>query len=277
MQIPARHKAPVRTESQIRLEARGWLVAGVSPLEYSLRAGGIKSVIECLGDSTMKFQKNDNKEPATPIWVWALVIAGGVALGLILKPILQGGNSSTSASVGTPSVRCEGPANSELALSEYIEGGGLSTDAVSTNSVTFTRQYQLERPGQPLLAFGAPSDSTNTPLSCNDVRFGPGPRVLFARGTNAVIVELVGPLVKTFDATTDQALTKLVLEPRWKLGLKLEDYQAAVPKIDDSGKRIRIELNRKTANRAFPTTLVMQSKDGGSSFQFLASESLGGF
>ena len=223
----------------------------------------------------MKFQQNTPKG-ATPIWVWLLVIAAGVGLGLILKPLLQGDSSST-ASLGTPSVRCPGPEGSELALSEYVEGGGLATGSLSSNSVTFTRQYQLERPGQPALAFGAPSDSLNTPLKCQDVRFGPGPRVSFARGTNAVIVELVGPLVKTFEADTNLALSKLVLEPRWKLALKISDYHASVPQIDETGKKVRVILEQNLPNQSFPAKLVMQSKDGGSSFEFMATESLQGF
>jgi hypothetical protein len=223
----------------------------------------------------VKFQQHTPKE-STPIWVWALVIAAGVGLGLILKPLLQG-NSSSTTSLGTPSVRCAGPEGSELALSEYLEGGGLATGSFSSNSVTFTRQYQLERPGQPALAFGTPSDSLNTPLKCQDVRFGPGPRVSFARGTNVVIVELVGPLVKTFEADTNPALSKLVIEPRWKLALKIGDYHALVPQIDETGKNVRVILEQNVPNRNFPAKLVMQSKDGGSSFEFMATESLEGF
>ena len=223
----------------------------------------------------MKFQKNTPKD-ATPVWVWGLVIAAGVGLGLILKPLLQGGSSGT-ASLGTPSVRCAGPEGSELALSEFVQGGGLEAGNLNSNSVTFTRQYQLERPGQPALDFGAPSDSSNTPLKCEDVRFGPGPRVSFARGTNAVIVELVGPLVKTFEADTNPDLSKLLLEPRWKLGLKIADYHATLPQIDETSKNVRVILERLVPNQNFPNKLFMQSKDGGSSFQFMASESLQGF
>ncbi len=224
----------------------------------------------------MKFQQNTPKE-STPIWVWALVIAAGVGLGLILRPILQGGSSSNAASLGTPSVRCAGDEGSELALSEFIQGGGLDTGSISGNSVSFSRQYQLERPGQPALSFDAPSDASNAPLKCENVAFGPGPRVRFARGANAVIVELVGPLVKTFEASKDTALSKLLLEPRWKLALKLEDYQASLPQIDDAGKNVRLTLDRIVANRNFPAKLVMQSKDGGSSWQFMTVESLQGF
>jgi hypothetical protein len=223
----------------------------------------------------VKFQQNTPKD-STPIWVWALVIAAGIGLGLILKPLLQGG-SSGAVTPGTPSVRCAGAEGSELALSEFIQGGGLETGSISGNSVTFSRQYQLERPGQSALSFDAPSDASNTPLKCENVAFGPGPRVRFARGANAVIVELVGPLVKTFEASKDTALNKLLLEPRWKLGLKLTDYQASLPQIDDAGKNVRLTLDRIVANRSFPAKLVMQSKDGGSSWQFMAQQSLQGF
>jgi hypothetical protein len=223
----------------------------------------------------VKFQQNTPKE-STPIWVWALVIAAGVGLGLILKPLLQGGSSGT-ATLGTPSVRCAGAEGSELALSEFIQGGGLDTGSISGNSVIFSRQYQLERPGQPALSFDAPSDASNVPLKCENVAFGPGPRVRFARGSNAVIVELVGPLIKTFEASKDSALSKLLLEPRWKLALKLEDYQASLPQIDEAGKNVRLTLDRVVPNRSFPAKLVMQSKDGGSSWQFMTVESLQGF
>jgi hypothetical protein len=223
----------------------------------------------------VKFQQNSPKD-GTPAWVWLVVIAAGVGLGLILKPLLQGG-SSGAVSLGAPSVRCAGPEGSELALSEFVQGGGLEAGSLSGNSVTFTRQYQLERPGQPALSFDAPSDASSTPMKCENVRFGPGPRVSFARGANAVIVELVGPLIKTFEASKDSALNKLLLEPRWKLGLKLDDYQASVPQLDDAGKNARLTLERIVPNRDFPTKLVMQSKDGGSSWQFMANESLQGF
>jgi hypothetical protein len=223
----------------------------------------------------VKFNQNTPKE-STPVWVWFAVIAAGVGLGLVLKPILQGG-SSGAVSSGTPSVRCAGEEGSELALSEFIQGGGLETGSLTSSSVIFNRQYQLERPGQPALSFDAPSDASSTPMKCENVRFGPGPRVSFARGANAVIVELVGPLIKTFEASKDTALNKLLLEPRWKLGLKLEDYQATVPQIDDAGKNVRLTLDRIVANRSFPAKLVLQSKDGGSSWQFMANESLQGF
>jgi hypothetical protein len=224
----------------------------------------------------VKFQQNTPKE-STPIWVWVAVIAAGIGLGLILKPLLQGGSSGGAASLGTPSVRCAGIEGSELALSEFVQGGGLETGSISGNSVTFSRQYQLERPGQPALSFDAPSDASSTPLDCKNVAFGPGPRVSFTRGANAVIVELVGPLIKTFEASKDTALNKLLLEPRWKLGLKLEDYQASVPQIDDAGKNVRLTLDRIVPNRRFPTKLIMQSKDGGSSWQFMAQQSFQGF
>jgi hypothetical protein len=223
----------------------------------------------------VKFNQNTPKD-GTPAWVWLVVIAAGVGLGLVLKPILQG-SSSGAVTQGTPSVRCAGPEGSELALSEFIQGGGLETGSISGNSVSFLRQYQLERPGQPALAFDAPSDASNVPLRCENVAFGPGPRVRFARGANAVIVELVGPLIKTFEASKDTALNKLLLEPRWKLALKLEDYQASLPQIDEEGKNARLTLDRIAANRDFPAKLVMQSKDGGSSWQFMTQESLQGF
>ena len=204
------------------------------------------------------------------------MIAAGVGLGLILKPLLQG-NSSGAATLGAPSVRCAGAEGSELALSEFIQGGGLDTGSIGGSGVRFSRQYQLERPGQPALSFEAPSDASNAPLKCENVAFGPGPRVRFARGSNAVIVELVGPLIKTFEASKDSALSKLLIKPRWKLALKLEDYRANLPEIDAAGKNVRLTLNRMVANRDFPAKLVMQSKDGGSSWQFMAVESLQGF
>ncbi len=224
----------------------------------------------------MKFNQNLPKEASTPLWVWVLVIAAGVGIGLLVKPLLQG-NSSDTANLGTPSVRCAGTEGSELALSEFIQVGGLASTDLNSSNLVYARKYQLERPGQPNLDFEVTGDGSNTPLQCEKVRFGPGPRVSFARSANITIVELVGPQIKNFDTTKNTSLSQLLLETRWKLGLKLSDYVATLPQIDDAGVNVVLVLERIIPDNRYPAKLVLKSNDGGSSFTLDRVQSLQGF
>jgi hypothetical protein len=212
------------------------------------------------------------KQPSTPLWVWIVVIAAGIGLGLGLRPLIQGGLGGGSGSAAqTPIVRCAGPDGSELALSEFIESGLSGTD------VTYSRSYRLERPGQVPLQFTTVSDKDNAPTNCSDVRFGPGARVSFSRGRSVSVVELVGPTVQTFDAATDKDLTAIVLEPRWKLGLKLEDYEMSAPTIAEDGKQGSVTLQRLKSDRAFPAAFIFNTVNGGATWTLDKASSLRGF
>ena len=213
------------------------------------------------------------KQPSTPLWVWIVVIAAGIGLGLGLRPLIQGGLSGASGSAAqTPAVRCAGPDGSELALTEFIESG------LSGADVTYSRTYRLERPGQAPLQFNTNiSDKDNAPTNCSDVRFGPGARVAFSRGRTVSVVELVGPTVQTFDASSDRDLTAIVLEPRWKLGLKLEDYELSAPNIAEDGKNGSVTLQRVKSDRSFPATFLFNTQNGGATWTLDKTSSLRGF
>jgi hypothetical protein len=217
----------------------------------------------------------DMKQPSTPLWLWIVVIAAGIGLGLGLRPLLQGAGSTLSATDATPAVRCAGPDGSELALSEFIQSGiGGSSGA----DITYTRSYRLERPGQGALTFNAGAgDRDNTPVNCANAKFGPGARIAFARGRTVSIVELVGPTVRNWNAASDKDLTAIILEPRWKLGLQLEDYALGAPSIDEDGKNGRVTLQRLAPDPQFPQGFVFTTTNGGSSWVLNKAESLRGF
>ena len=212
------------------------------------------------------------KSGSTPIWVWFVVIAAGIALGLGLRPLLQGSLSGGSSGSEQAAIRCAGPEGSELALSEFITSG------VEGTSTVYSRRYQLERPGQVPLAFSAESpDADSAAIDCANVRFGPGPRITFTRAQNVNIIELVGPTVKRWNASSDKTLNAVLLEPRWKLGLQLSDYQAGAPEIDEAGRSGRVTLTRVKPDPAFPLRLNFTSDNGGSTWSFDKQTSLTGF
>lgn len=209
----------------------------------------------------------------TPWWLWVAVIAVGVALGLGLRPLLQGGAGGGGAAANlTPSVRCPGPSGSEQALEEFI------TPGVDGTSAVFERTYRLERPGQAPLSFAAgASDADSAPVNCANVRFGPGPRVAFARGQQVSVVELVGPSVRNWSASTDRDLTNVVLEQRWQLGLKVADYVAQAPQISEDGTGGRVVLERTDTSTAFPRRFIFTTTNGGASWTLDKASSLAGF
>jgi hypothetical protein len=208
--------------------------------------------------------------------MWIAVIVVGLGAGFVLRPIIQNlREGGTTIDTSTPSARCDGPSGSELALEEFVQGG-LQTGSSVGAPVSYTRNYRLERPGQPALAFDAGGDASNTPISCANVRFGPGARVAFGRGQEAVVVELVGPYVRTYRALENQDLAKLVVDARWKLGLKLEDYAARAPVLGEDGKNGRWVLERATPTAGLPSRLVFDTTDGGATFTFNKTESLVG-
>ncbi len=212
------------------------------------------------------------KSGSTPIWVWIAVIFAGIALGLGLRPLLQGGLGGGPSTTESAAIRCAGPDGSELALSEFISSGVDGTNTV------YSRRYQLERPGQVPLAFSAESpDADSAAIDCANVRFGPGPRVIFTRAQSVNIIELVGPTVKSWNASTDKTLNAVLLEPRWKLGLKLPDYQMSAAEIDETGKLGRVALTRVKPDPAFPQRLNFTSANGGNTWAFDKASSLTGF
>lgn len=212
------------------------------------------------------------KSGSTPIWVWIAVIAAGIALGLGLRPLLQASNGSGSSAPTEAAIRCAGPEGSELALSEFISSG------LEGTSTVYSRRYRLERPGQVPLAFSAESpDADAIPIDCASLRFGPGPRIAFTRAQSVNIIELVGPTVKSWNASSDKALNAVLLEPRWKLGLKLSDYQTGAAEIDEAGKLGRVTLTRVKPDPAFPQRLNFTSDNGGNTWSFDKASSLSGF
>jgi hypothetical protein len=209
--------------------------------------------------------------------MWIAVIAVGLGLGFIIRPIIQNiqDGGTTGASEATATVRCAGPEGSELALAESVQAG-LQTSGTPGSPITYQRNYRLERPGQPALAFEAGGDASNAPLKCEDVRFGPGPRVTFGRGQEAVVVELVGPYVRRYNAAQNPDIVKLVADPRWKLQLKLADYAAKAPVLGEDGKNGRLVFERTSLAAGLPARLVFNTSDGGASYTFNQAESLAG-
>ena len=200
------------------------------------------------------------------------MIAAGIALGLGLRPLLQGGLGGGPSTTESAAIRCAGPEGSELALSEFISSG------VDGTSTVYSRRYQLERPGQVPLAFSAESpDADSAAIDCANVRFGPGPRIAFTRAQSVNIIELVGPTVKSWNAGSDKALGAVLLEPRWKLGLRLSDYRVGAAEIDEAGKVGRVSLTRVKPDLAFPQRLNFTSDNGGGTWSFDKASSLSGF
>jgi hypothetical protein len=197
---------------------------------------------------------------STPWWAYLLVIALGVGAGFLLRPLIQGGAGGPSGALGTPVVRCPDPSGGELALNEYIDS------SLTGQNVTVTRTYRLERPGLVPLQFDGGGDASPAPLSCNNVRFGPGARMSFTRGSEVQVVEYVGPAVKRFKLENDKAFSTLALEPKYELGLKLEDYVIDAPTVDEAGQRGRLELRRTKVSAEFPAKLVFTTENGGSSW-----------
>ncbi|MFN3266302.1 MAG: hypothetical protein ACK41E_05615 [Deinococcales bacterium] len=192
----------------------------------------------------------------TPWWMYIVVIAIGVGLGLVLRPVLQ--NTLSGSAEVKPNVRCIGPEGSELALSERLSTSGFG------QSQTTSRTYVLERPGLAPLQFEGGTDSERAPLACEHVAFGPGARVSFVRANQVVVIELVGPVIRRFSFIDDRVFSALALDPKFKLGLRLEDYTPrAAPNIEEAGKNGRLELRRKTPDPILPTTLVFSTYDGG--------------
>ena len=203
--------------------------------------------------------------------MYALVIAGGIGLGLLVRPLVQGGsisdlfgggNSNTNSS--TLKIRCPGPESSELALSEYTER---ASNVDASAQVLTQHRYQLERPGQPTLGFEGLADDNTFSLECSNIRFGPGPRVAFSRGQESIVVELVGPSVRVFDANKNPDLAALAVEPRWKLGLKLSEYKASAPMLDSEGRRGTLTLERGVPASGLPQKLVLETEDGGATYK----------
>lgn len=209
--------------------------------------------------------------------MWIAVIAVGLGLGFAIRPVIQNlqEGGTTGAGEATATVRCAGPEGSELALSEAVQAG-LQTSGTPGAPVTYQRNYRLERPGQPALAFEAGGDASNAPLNCANVRFGPGPRVTFGRGPEAVVIELVGPYVRRYSVSQNADIVKLVADQRWKLQLKLSDYSATAPMLGEDGKNGRWTLERVNAAAGLPSRLVFNTNDGGASWTFNQSESLAG-
>jgi hypothetical protein len=60
--------------------------------------------------------------------MYVLVIAVGAGVGLLVRPLIQGGSipnpfapAPASTLSTTPKIRCPGPEGSELALEEYVD------------------------------------------------------------------------------------------------------------------------------------------------------------
>ncbi len=197
----------------------------------------------------------------TPWWMYVVVIAIGVGVGLLLRPIIQ--NSSLGNPQTTPNIRCAGEQGSELALSETL------SSSFAGQTQTISRTYLLERPGQVPLQFEGGKDSDSTVLTCNAVAFGPGARVSFARASEIQVIEFLGPSVKRFVLANDQAFSSFALEAKFKLGLKLEDYRPqAAPSLEEAGKRGRLELSRIKSDPIFPSRLVFTTTNGGATWTF---------
>ena len=198
----------------------------------------------------------------TPWWMYILVIAIGVAAGLLLRPLIQNSNL-LGPSTPKAAVRCAGPEGSELALSETL------SSSFAGQTQTVSRSYLLERPGQVPLAFDGGQDSEGTPILCTAVAFGPGARISFARALEVQVVEFLGPSVKRYALSNDKAFSSFALEPKFKLGLKLIDYTPrGVPNIEEAGKRGRLELRRIKSDPNFPATLVFTTQSSGATWVF---------
>jgi hypothetical protein len=198
----------------------------------------------------------------TPWWMYVVVIAVGVGIGLLVRPLIQN-NNLLGSSTKKPDVRCAGPEGSELALSETL------SSSFAGQSQTVNRQYLLERPGQVPLAFDGGSDLDAAPIGCSAVAFGPGARISFARASEVQVIEFIGPSVKRYVLANDKAFSSFALEAKFKLGLKLLDYTPrGAPNLDEAGKRGRLELRRMKLDPNFPSTLVFVTENGGATWVF---------
>jgi hypothetical protein len=219
---------------------------------------------------------------STPWWMYVLVIAVGAGVGLLVRPLIQGGGlqglfggGAASSQSTTPRLRCPGPDGSELALEEYVDPG-TSTATDVTAAATLQHRYRLERPGQPPLPFAGSSVANPANLRCEDVRFGPGPRVSFARGLEAFVVELVGPKIRNFDANNNPEIASLVVEPRWKLQFKLDKYAARAPVIAEDGGRGTLILEPTTPQPGYPAKIVLETTDGGQKYSLNRTQTMAG-
>lgn len=198
----------------------------------------------------------------TPWWMYVVVIAVGVGIGLLVRPLIQNSNLLGS-STPKADVRCAGPEGSELALSEIL------SSSFAGQTQTVSRSYLLERPGQVPLAFDGGQDSDTAPIFCTAVAFGPGARISFARALEVQVVEFIGPSVKRYSFANDKAFSSFALEEKFKLGLKLSDYTPrGAPSIDEAGKRGRLELRRLKSDPNFPVSLVFTTQNGGATWVF---------
>jgi hypothetical protein len=198
----------------------------------------------------------------TPWWMYVLVIAVGVGIGLVVRPLIQNSNLLGS-STPKADVRCAGPEGSELALSETL------SSSFAGQTQTVARTYLLERPGQVPLQFEGGNDSDSAVIACGAVAFGPGARISFARALEVQIVEFLGPSVKRYTLANDKAFSSFALDPKFKLGLKLLDYvPRGAPSIEETGKRGRLELRRIKQDVAFPASLVFTTDNGGATWGF---------
>ena len=221
---------------------------------------------------------------STPWWMYVLVIAVGAGVGLLVRPLIQGGSipnpfapAPASTLSTTPKIRCPGPDGSELALEEYVDPSAAG-DATTTGvaGASFQHRYKLERPGQPALTFLGISDNNKFNVRCDNVKFGPGPRVTFGRGLEAFVVDLVGPSIKNFNANNNPDIASLVVEPRWKLQFKLDAYGARAPEIAEDGKKGKLILETLTPQPGYPAKLVLDTSDGGQTYKLNRSETLAG-
>ncbi|HEX2863606.1 MAG TPA: hypothetical protein VHN99_03490 [Deinococcales bacterium] len=195
-------------------------------------------------------------------WVWlGLAIVAGVILGLALRPAIgRLLNPGANQPPGTVSSVCKDPTLATLVLTESLNS------QASDGKITYARSYTLQRPGQPTFAFNAGGDASNAPLDCANVRFGPGPRLSFGRGPEAITLEYVGPLFHHFSLLTDKAVAAFAVQPRWKLNLNLADYSAGPPELDQSG-RGTLAFTRASATPGLPQRLAFTTQDSGNSYQ----------
>jgi hypothetical protein len=217
---------------------------------------------------------------STPWWMYVLVIAVGAGVGLLVRPLIQGGGipnpfapAPASTQSTTPKIRCPGPDGSELALEEYVDP---STGGDATAGAQSQHRYKLERPGQPALTFLGIADSNTVNVRCDNVKFGPGPRVSFGRGLEAFVVELVGPQIRNFNANNNPDIASLVVEPRWKLQFKLDAYAARAPEIAEDGKKGKLILEPATPQSGYPAKLVLETSDGGQTYKLNRAQTMAG-
>ena len=199
----------------------------------------------------------------SPVWGWlwlAVAIVVGVGLGILLRPTINGLlRPNSNQPQGQISGVCKDPTSASLVLTEGL------TSTVSDSKVLYARSYTLQRPGQPTFAFDAGGDSNSEPLNCQNVRFGPGPRLVFGRGPEAITLEYVGPLFHHYSLLTDKAIAGFAVQPRWKLGLNLSAYAAGAPQLDEVGQGA-LSFTRTTLAPGLPQRLVFHTQDAGNTY-----------